>query len=263
MKFKENISDLCPEELSEHIVHVLCTAGSMSFLQNNVRYNVIAKDYIILTNISLVSNIAASPDFKAIIMHFPASFSAKAGLQSNYGVIGHLSLLQNPVMKLADKDFINCRDSLLTLAKRIYETTHLFQDELVAHLLSAHILDLFDIHSRYNVNRNISEHTAGLLSRFISMLHEGEYRSNREIAYYAKALCITPSYLSDICRDVSGYSAGYWIDRFTVSELARLLTDKTIPFNDIIDRLNFSSFSYFTRYTVKHLGMTPTQFRNR
>lgn len=79
--------------------------------------------------------------------------------------------------------------------------------------------------------------------------------------YFASKLCIIPSYLSDICREVGGYAAGYWIDRFTVDELSRLLTDRKIPFGTIIQHLIFSSFSYFSRYTIKRLGMTLTRFR--
>jgi len=64
-----------------------------------------------------------------------------------------------------------------------------------------------------------------------------------------------------VCRKVSGFSAGEWIDRFTTIEIIRLLKDKNISFIDISDMFGFSSQSHFTRYVQKNLGAAPSVFR--
>ena len=38
------------------VLHILCTAGSMSFIFQDVRYNILPGDYVILPNVSLASN---------------------------------------------------------------------------------------------------------------------------------------------------------------------------------------------------------------
>ena len=86
----------------DHILHILCTAGSMSFMFHNVKYNVLRGDYIILPNPSLASSFSESDDFEAVIMGLSETFVASMALQSNYGIVGHLSLMQNPVMRLAE-----------------------------------------------------------------------------------------------------------------------------------------------------------------
>ena len=68
-------------------------------------------------------------------------------------------------------------------------------------------------------------------------------------------------YLSEICRRASGRSAGYFVDLFTLQEVARLLSDKRLSIAQIADELSFSSASYFTRYVKKHFGMSPKAFR--
>lgn len=103
--------------------------------------------------------------------------------------------------------------------------------------------------------------SASIMSRFLNMLENGTYRSHREVNYYADKLCVTPKYLSEVSRKVSGYAAGYWINRYTVLDISRLLRDRSLTFVMISDMFGFSSPAYFSRYVQQHLGMSPTEYR--
>ena len=138
---------------------------------------------------------------------------------------------------------------------------HLFREELLGSLLTAHILDLYDIHARGKGNLQVSEHTASLLRKFIELLYRGEYIRCRNLNFYASELCITPHYLSEICRKISGRPATYWIDRFTLQEIIRLLRQQELSLTVIAERLNFSSVSYFSRYVQKRLKHSPSEYR--
>lgn len=247
---------------SGQVLHILCTAGSMSFIFQDVRYNILPGDYVIFPNVSLASGFSESQDFKAIVMVLSEAFVTSLALKSNYGIIGHLSLLQNPVMKLSDYDFRKCREDMERLRERCGDKGHHFRDEMLGHLLMAHILDLYDIHARGQARQQVPERAQQLLRRFIGMLYDGEYIKNRDLRYYASQLCITPHYLSEICRNASSHPALYWIDRFTMHEIARLLRQKDLPLTEIADRMNFSSLSYFSRYVKKHIGLSPAKYRN-
>lgn len=76
------------------------------------------------------------------------------------------------------------------------------------------------------------------------------------------SLCITPHYLSEISKSISGQSATYWIDRFVTAELSRLLILPDLPLESIADRMNFSSVSYLSRYVKSKLGVTPSEYRS-
>jgi AraC-like DNA-binding protein len=69
-------------------------------------------------------------------------------------------------------------------------------------------------------------------------------------------------YLSEICKKVSGEPVTYWIDRFTLKEITRLLRQKELSLTTISGRLNFSSVSYFSRYVQKRLKITPLEYKN-
>ncbi|WP_455641210.1 helix-turn-helix domain-containing protein [Parabacteroides sp.] len=261
--FIDSVKEYDTAQYSEHVLHILCTEGSMSFIFQNVRYNILSGDYVILTNVSLASAFSESPDFRAVMMSLSAPFITSMAIRSNYGIIGHLSLLQNPVMKLSARDFQRCREDMERIRERLDDEGHLFREEMLGYLLMAHILDLYDIHVRGTALQPVPERTRYLLQQFIELLYHGEYIRNRDLSYYASRLYITPHYLSEICKKVSGKPATYWIDNFTLLEITRLLRQKELSLMEIADRLNFSSLSYFSRYVQKRIGVSPSEYRNR
>ena len=261
--FFKSLSDYSFAKYADSVLHILCTGGNMSFNFQDVRYNVVPGDYVILTNPALASDFSESVDFDAVIMSLSEAFITSMAIQSNYGIIGHMSLLQNPVMKLSPHDYRICLEDMWKLHERLNETQHLFREEMLGHLLLVHILDLYDIHAKSQAERNISERNGDLLRRFVELLYHKEYIQNRNLAHYASRLCITPHYLTEVCKKVSGKPATYWIDRFTTHEIARLLLQKEIPLKEIADRMNFSSLSYFSRYVQKQMGVSPSEYRNQ
>lgn len=243
------------------VLHVLCTAGSMSFTFLDVRYEVRAADYVILPNVLFASAFAVGEGFRGLVMDLSTSFVNALNLGGNYGVTGQLSLLRNPVMHLAPADFARCLDGLERIRLRLGETAHSFRSEAVAHLLMAHILDLYDVHLRTHAPMRLSGHTALLLHRFITLLYAGAYRRHRDPAYYAARLCVTPHYLSEVCRKVGGRPASYWIDLFTTQEACRRLAQRGRTIASIAADLHFSSPAHFSAYVTKHLGLSPARYR--
>lgn len=243
------------------VIHILCNRGNMGFTFQDTRYNISAGDYAILPNATLVSSFSESDDFQGVLMNISDTFVTSIAIRSNYGIIGHLSLLQNPVMKLSAHDFMICEQAMHCIRQRLKDREHLFWKELMGSLLTAHILDLHDIHARSRNSMQVSEHITALLRKFIELLYNGEYIRNRDLDFYASRLCITPHYLSEICKKVSGKPATYWIDRFTLQEITRLLRQKELSLTTIAERMNFSSVSYFSRYVQKRMKITPSEYR--
>ena len=243
------------------VIHILCRKGNMGFTFQDTHYNISSGDYVILPNAALAYGFSASDGFQGILMNLSEAFVASIAIRSNYGIIGHLSLLRNPVMKLSGRDFRICEAALQYLRMRMEDEKHFFREELLGSLLTAHILDLYDIHARSREDLQVSERVASLLRSFIELLYNGDYMRNRDLEFYASHLCITPHYLSEICKKVSGKPASYWIDRFTMQEITRLLRQKNLSLTEIAERMNFSSVSYFSRYVQKRLHLSPSEYR--
>lgn len=116
------------------------------------------------------------------------------------------------------------------------------------------ILDFFDFHARNNSNVGVSTQATTVIEKFLAMLEDGEYRKNREVTHYASELCVTPKYLSEICKKTSGHSANFWINRYTILDITRQLRRKELTFVEISDRFNFSSPAYFNRYVQRYIS---------
>lgn len=95
-----------------------------------------------------------------------------------------------------------------------------------------------------------------------AIIRRGDFRQNREISYYADKLFVTPKYLSDVSKKISGFAANYWINRYTILDISRQLRNRRKTLTELSDYYGFSSPSYFTRYVQKYLGAKPTDMRD-
>lgn len=244
-----------------YLAHALCTGGHCSFKFNEKEFELHPNDLMIVRKGKLLDDVRPSDDFKVKVLYVTAPFVQLCSTQSNYGMKGQLSLFLNPVMSLDDGQRFVCERDFRWIDYRLNQTEHSFYREMLINAVQSTILDFFDFHSVINKESDISTQNAQLISRFLDMLENGDYRENREVSYYANALCVTPKYLSEVSKAVSGYAANYWINRYTSLEIARMLRDKSLTFVQISDMFHFSSPAYFSRYVQRTLGLNPSQYR--
>ncbi len=85
--------------------------------------------------------------------------------------------------------------------------------------------------------------------------------THREVSYYAERLNVSPKYLCETVRRLTGKSVTYLINRYAGPIIASLLKDDGLSVTQIAYRMGFSGVSYFSRYTKRVLGMSPAEFR--
>lgn len=100
-----------------------------------------------------------------------------------------------------------------------------------------------------------------IMARFILSVGE-DFRKERQVAYYARKLCITPKHLSSVVKDLSGRTAGDWIENYVVLEAKVLLKTTDLTVQEIALQLNFANQSFFGKYFKHFTGVSPTAFRN-
>lgn len=252
------------EPYKDYLSHALCTAGSCTFIFNGQEFELQKGDVMIVRKGKLMEHIHPEEGFKVTNIMVTSEFIALSSpVQSNYGVKGQLSLFLNPVMRLTPEQYATCRKDFDNVAFRLSQTKHRFHDELMMNAVQAMILDFFDFHSQLYAEGDISVQSATIMNNFLRLLENGEYRQNREVSWYADKLCITSKYLSQVTNEVSGFSANYWINRYTILDISRLLRDKSLTFVAISDMFGFSSPAYFSRYVQRFLGTNPTEYRGQ
>ena len=250
-------------EAEEYISHAICTGGRCDFKFNNHDFTLQRGDVMIVRKGKLLEGMHSSDDFKVINALVAMDFvAASAPIQSNYGVKGQLSLFLNPVMHLTPEQYDVCLRDFDNIRFRLSQTDHHFRTELLMNAVQTMILDFFDFHSHLYGESDVSVQSARIMNVFLSLLENGEYRKHREVAWYADRLCVTPKYLSQVTKEVSGCSANYWINRYTVLDIMRMLRDKSLTLVNIADAFHFSSPAYFSRYVQRFLGVSPSEYRN-
>ena len=97
--------------------------------------------------------------------------------------------------------------------------------------------------------------------RFLNMLNTSEVR-HRSVEAYADELCISPKYLSTICKKHSGKTANEWIREHVLEDIRYHLKQTDLTVKQISMHLGFPNTSFFGKYVKEHFGMTPLQVRN-
>lgn len=134
--------------------------------------------------------------------------------------------------------------------------------ELVLNLSVAMLHEIFNIY-HLRMPRKLAGKDArkdDLYDRFMRMVSD-KYKNHREVSYYADELNVSSKYLSSIVKEISGKTAGDWIDVFVIYEAKKLLRSSKLNVQEIADELNFPNQSYFGKYFRQKVGMTPKNFR--
>lgn len=250
------------EGLAGYLCHAYCHAGQCRFAFNGNAYVLSAGDCLIVRRADLIADVSEDDNLRVDVIYVTPDFIEISTPQSNYGMKGQLALFNNPIMHLTPEQQQVCALDFDYIKRRLaLGSRHHFHRDAMINAVQCMIIDFFDFHASLYGSAKISSQYADLMERFLQMLERGDYRRNREIGYYADRLCVTAKYLSEVSKSVSGYSANYWINRYTALDISRELRDRNKTFTELTDLYGFSSASYFSRYVQKYLGVSPSELR--
>lgn len=257
----DRLDGLGTEAYRKYLAHAVCLDGQCTFTFKGNKFEIGQGDLMIVRKSELIESIKPSADFKVRVLYVTPSFIELSTPMTNYGMRGSLALFFNPVMNLTPEQFDLCVREFNWIEFRLGQTDNHFYVETLRNAIQAAILDFFEFHSKNYGESKITTRNAMIMNRFLEMLDNGVYRNHREVSYYADAICVTPKYLSEVSKKVSGFAVNYWINRYTILDITRLLRDKNLSFVEISDMFNFSSPAYFSRYVQNYLGVNPSEYR--
>jgi AraC-like DNA-binding protein len=129
------------------------------------------------------------------------------------------------------------------------------------------ILSLF--YEFYNLYRHKTPHVdvtenrkEEVFEQFLRVLSE-TFRKERSVNYYANKLFLTSKHLSRVVKEISGKTAGEWIDDFVILEAKALLRSSEKSIQEISEALHFANQSFFGKYFKHHTGMSPKEYRRQ
>lgn len=90
-----------------------------------------------------------------------------------------------------------------------------------------------------------------------------KYKDVKQVQQYASLLNITPLYLNEVVKEVTGFPASYWIQQEIMLEAKRLLYYTVNDVKQIAYELGYEDHAYFSRFFKKNTGITPLTFRDK
>lgn len=168
-----------------------------------------------------------------------------------------------PVAYLDQSDADTLKAYATLLARKLNEPPSPFQRHKVRNILQAALFELMDIHQRHTPTVFTTKtRKEEIMAKFLLLVSEN-FRSERQIGFYADRLCITPKHLSAVVKGISGRTAGDWIENYVIMEAKVLLKSTDLTIQEISARLNFSNQSFFGKYFKHITGVSPLKYRHQ
>ena len=138
-----------------------------------------------------------------------------------------------------------------------------FQTDVIQSLLRGGVLELCGALKQRMLNDNIPTNAHinnNNFQHFLDLLHTIDVK-HHTVEWYANELCISPKYLSALCKKNSGKTANEWITEHVLEDIRYYLKQTDYSIKQICDLLGFPNPSFFGRYVKDHFGQTPAYFR--
>jgi AraC family transcriptional activator of pobA len=99
-----------------------------------------------------------------------------------------------------------------------------------------------------------------LVEEFTSLI-EKHFKEKKMVSDYATQLCITPNYLNEIVKKITGHSAGYQIRQRIALEAKRQAVHSGLCMKEVAYQLGFSDAAHFSKFFKSNTGKNFSEFK--
>lgn len=237
-------------------------------IKGQIDVNIGLKSYTITDNCSMmllpgsffeITN--SAPDTKIIMMAISPDFM-KISIDVRLGVEFGQIVTENPVLKLSQEEMCDIIRLNSSLKYKLLQKGYYFKEEVARNFISiiqcivfnnvSHLLELQKEHKPSNRKEEIFQ-------TFMEIA-KSNYKTNRNIGFYADKMFVSPKYLSCVIHEVSGKYATDWINSFVILEAKAMLRRNGASVKDVAAKLHFANQSFFAKFFKQHTGFTPREY---
>lgn len=212
-------------------------------------------------DVVLLEEIKGTESFEVEMLRYSASLLREASLQMEQTVY---SFLREDRCRQDKPIVTNIINSMFQLLKVYFDQKECnCLTDLVLYQLKAFFIGFHEYLQRnpqYQQSEIKSRRIRELFNHFM-MLVEREYKTSRDVNYYALKMNITSKYLTNIVKQVTPHTPKIIIDEYVILQLKMQLHLSKQSIKEIAWEYHFSDVSFFCRYFKSHTGKTPQQFR--
>ena len=249
------------------VVLLVCYRGMVQLRLNGHDYETTNGQALALLPSAVIERLMVSPDVH--IRGFGFAVTAMESMFHTYRQTWEeaLSLNDHPQMNLTAEQMQVAEHlyQIALLEQRMTDSRH--YRPMIRSLVQSMLYMLADAISRtpasQTTNQPIPQTTKEQqFKRFVQLLWASGGKE-REVAWFADQMCITPKYLSVIVRESCGKTPLQMIHGYTANMIAQRLRSTNLSIKEICTELEFANESFFGRFVKKHLGCTPCEYRNK
>jgi YesN/AraC family two-component response regulator len=243
------------------IAYVMVTEGRLTVDMNNVTYQLEKNCSLFVDRKVVINNIKHTENFSCIICAMSTdigfAFFNKSLLQS----IMHI--MANPVIKLEQNEVDLMMKYYDLLVFKMDHQEMNYGRETVRDIIRCFAYDLLS-----NINLHLNQDSGDemlrqgdrIFRRFMLLLADNT-NVNRSVKSYADELCVSPKYLTSVCRKHSDYTTSELIATAVISRIKQLLLYSDMSIKEVAGEMGFDNLSFFGKYVKKHLGLSPNHYR--
>lgn len=241
-----------------------CLDGKMSINVNSKGYTIHVNEFLFCLPNAVLNDCMMSPGFRGKILCLSPRIIKETIQMDTILWNKAFQIKENPIIHV-DKEGIKLFQAYETaLTLRIKDYRRAYRKEAMTSLVRALLYEILSELSGYvnSPGGDLIQQKDILFKRFLELLSSCEVKP-RSVTWYGEKLCVTPKYLSTVCKAVSGKTAFNWINEYVMTDVRHQLkhSDKTIK--EIADYLDFPNISFFGKYVRVHSGLNPTDYRKQ
>ena len=244
------------------VVGVVCS-GTVKLVINGRNFELRRDALFLLEEKARLDAIKYSKACEGYVVCFSNSFLERIAVNLDGFISMRAMLGSQPCREFTSQDVADLHNITTALSRTVGRAENPYNGKIISSLFSSLFYALMSI-LRGGVDGASDDkkvlRSELLFHSFTRLLAEDCVRE-RSVEYYAKCLNITPKYLSVICRKHANKSASTIVDEAVVRRAKELLSQLGLSVQEVAEKMNFASQSFFGKYFKQRVGVSPSRYK--
>lgn len=248
---------------SDHFIILMQLTGTIHNKINFVDYETHKGQMLGIPPGAIRQFLQQPPECRFAALVFTTDFLPQSGMNRKHtDLFDFFSATNSYCLDPEPQDFDRLLGILHVLHQKYNSTISTPHDQqVIDHLFQAFLYELNSIYQRCNIHKKVQyTRKEDISMRFVKQLAES-FRQERSVLFYAEQLHVTPRYLSQTVKEITGKSAGELIDEMVIMEARVLLNNVSLTIAQVAESLYFSDQFFFSKYFKRHTGVSPSEYR--
>jgi AraC-like DNA-binding protein len=249
---------------SDFLIVLLIVKGKLTFSLNLEEYTAKQNSLVIVAPNTVRKVTLVSKDCIVSGVNFTIEFLAAIGMPKNaVELLDYFSTQFSPHWHVDRQDAAAVQLLIQQLSNRVTKlNAHVYGKELLYHTFYIFLYEVYGLSKKYAVPLHHHVTRKENLVKNYTQLVQKQCRTQRNVTAYAEQLSLTPKYLTETVKEITGKTASEIIDEFVLLEAKLLLDNPELSIAQIAEELHFSDQSFFGKYFKRHTGLSPSDYRH-